>query len=67
MYNLINKLSPDTEGVSNEELKLVMNYAKSYVTGDLRFPAKKIAPELKEELEKLMEDDIATMKKWSRL
>ena len=67
MYNLINKLTPDTEGVSKEELQLAMDYAKSFLTGSLRFPDAQISPQIKSAIEKLANVDIAAMKKWTRL
>ena len=44
MYNAINKMTPDVDGVSKSELTAVMKYAYTYVTGALRHPTNSISP-----------------------
>ena len=67
MYNLINKINPDVDGVSKEELQLAFKYAASFVTGNLRFPESQINPQIKSQLEELTNEEVGAIKNWSRL
>lgn len=66
MYSMINKVTPDTDGVSKSDLNLVKKYATTYVTSNLRLATNPLTDEIRAELEKLMDEEAEGIKKWNR-
>ena len=66
MFNAINQVTPGVDGVSRADIAAAVKYASSYVIGSLRFPANGLTEEIKGELDKLMDEEAAAIKKWTK-
>ena len=66
MYAALNKITPDKEGVSLADLTAGEKYCSDYVCSNLGSEKKELTDEVKKELDKLMDKEVAGIKKWTR-
>ena len=67
MYDLLNKLNADTNGLSKEDLTMAQSYSTDYVIQNLRVPTiTKLTDEIKTEIDGLMEPEANAIRKWTK-
>ena len=68
MFNATNQVTPGVDGVSKKDIEAIMAFASSYVIGSLRGSraAGGLTAEIKRELDKLMDEEAAAIKQWTK-
>ena len=67
MYDLLNKVNADTNGLSKEDLTMAQSYATDFVIQNLRVPTiTKLTDEIKTEIDGLMEPEADAIRKWTK-
>ena len=66
MFNVLNKITEDVDGLSLQDLRAAARFSSDHVFSSLGSEQKSLTDEVKAEVDKLMDQEVAAIKKWTR-